>query len=337
MGPPYPPRVAGVGGVPTTTVDDPITAVFLFLYICGAATHMTILQLNLRRSHKFIASGALFGFCMTRVLACIMRLVWSTHHDSVRIALVANIFVNAGVIIVVIVNILFAQRILRAMHPNLGWHRSVHFIFLAYFASIPLMLVALIFSIVQQLYTLDPNILRIDHDIQLVGSTYFAVAAFLPIPILLTSALTRRTSSKPHKPVEKFGSGRFRTKLIILLTAATLISLGASFRAGTAYVPRPATNPAWYHSKACFYCFNFMVEIIVIFLYAIMRVDLRFHVRNGSKKAGDYTGREDSGIRLETEEEFERDFSPDSEAEKVRGEQRKETDLERGAAVDEAK
>lgn len=42
-------------------VDIPITAVFLVLYMCGAATHMTIFQLNKRKGHKFLMSGLLFG------------------------------------------------------------------------------------------------------------------------------------------------------------------------------------------------------------------------------------------------------------------------------------
>jgi hypothetical protein len=59
--PPYPPRNWSLGGAPTKSTDIPITAVFLVLYVCLAATHMTILQLNLRRGHKFLFNGALFG------------------------------------------------------------------------------------------------------------------------------------------------------------------------------------------------------------------------------------------------------------------------------------
>lgn len=55
--------------------------------------------------------------------------------------------------------------------------------------------------------------------------------------------------------------------------------------------PRPRNDPAWYHSKACFYIFNFVVELAVIALYILVRVDLRFYVPNGSRRAGDYSGR----------------------------------------------
>ena len=41
-GPPYLPTTAGIGGLPTKNVDDPISAVFLVLFVIGAASHMTI-------------------------------------------------------------------------------------------------------------------------------------------------------------------------------------------------------------------------------------------------------------------------------------------------------
>jgi hypothetical protein len=63
--PPYRPTVWSLGGRPTKNVDIPITAVFLLLFIIGAATHMTIFQLNRRRGHKFIFNAALFGMSFT--------------------------------------------------------------------------------------------------------------------------------------------------------------------------------------------------------------------------------------------------------------------------------
>jgi len=100
--------------------------------------------------------------------------------------------------------------------------------------------------------------------------------------------------------VQKFGEGRFRTKYWILIFTSLILTLGAAFRAGTAYVPAPRAHPAWYDSKACFYCFNFVIEIIVVYLYAIMRVDKRFHVPDKAHKQGDYTKPvEDEPHRLE--------------------------------------
>jgi hypothetical protein len=64
-GPPYLPTVASLGGMPTVELDDPICGVLLLFFIAAAATNMTILQINLRRDHKFFFSGLVFGFCVS--------------------------------------------------------------------------------------------------------------------------------------------------------------------------------------------------------------------------------------------------------------------------------
>lgn len=61
QGPPYAPSAWALGGRNEKSVDVPITAVFLVLFIIGAACHMTIFQLNKKRGHKFIFSAVLFG------------------------------------------------------------------------------------------------------------------------------------------------------------------------------------------------------------------------------------------------------------------------------------
>lgn len=182
----------------------------------------------------------------------------------------------------------------------------------------------LITSVVQSAYTLNTNTLRIERDIQLYGSTYYAIVSFLPIPMVFGGLIVLPRKTK----VEKFGSGRFRSKIGILLVASALLCLGAAFRSGSVILsfsprftacpsseqiadsktnrtnymsPRTRDDPAWYQSKACFYIFNFTVEILVIFLYLLVRVDRRFWVPNGSRAAGDYSRKE--GIEKASSEE----------------------------------
>jgi hypothetical protein len=64
-GGPYQPRIWQLGGRPEVGVDVPITAVFLILFIIGAAAHMTIFQINRKRGHKFLMSALLFGMYFT--------------------------------------------------------------------------------------------------------------------------------------------------------------------------------------------------------------------------------------------------------------------------------
>ena len=298
MSPPYLPTTAGLGGAPTISLDVPICAVFLFLYILGAIFHMTFFQLNMRRGHKFIISGLMFGFCMARNVTCTLRIVWACYPTNIRLAIAAQVFVAAGVILLFIINLLFAQRILRAQHPNAGWHPIAHFGFIAIYVLIVVTLAMLITSVIQSFYTLNLNTRRIDRDIQLYGQTFYTIVSFLPIPIALLSLAFPR-----KQRTEKFGEGRFRHKIYILLLASTLLCLGATYRLGTSFkTPVPRSEAPAYFSKGAFYAFNFGVEILVIFLYVVVRVDKRFWIPNNSHKAGDY-GRGKSGSDMLAAEE----------------------------------
>ncbi|KAF7561769.1 hypothetical protein G7046_g2379 [Stylonectria norvegica] len=303
-GPPYPPQGASLGGRPTTSLDVPICAVLIAFFVGGAVFNMTVFQINRRRSHKFVLSGLLFGFCMARITANVLRIVWAERPTNVRVAIAASIFTNAGVLLLFIVNLIFAQRILRAYHPRIGWSRPGTLAFRFLFFSIPANLIMVIVAVVYSFYTLDVAKRTKIRDVQLVATTYLAVLAFLPLPITLLCVLLPRRA-----PMDKFGQGRMRTKIYLLLFTSTLLALGAGFRCAVGYYKRPADHPMWFHSKPCYYCFNYVIEIIVVYSYAGSRFDRRFHIPDGSKAPGDYSSSIDTARshqminRLNTDEE----------------------------------
>ncbi|KAG6366320.1 hypothetical protein INS49_000497 [Diaporthe citri] len=286
-GPPYAPTTALLGGHPTVSLDDPICACLLLLFIAGAVTHLTIFRINHKRDHKFVFSALLFGFCMARITTLVLRIVWASRPRSVNIAIAANIFVQAGVLLLFIVNLIFAQRIVRSYHPRLGWSRGLSLAFKFLYFCVAANLIMVITATVDSFFTLNQQTRRIDRDIQLFAGTFLALLAFLPIPITLIAVAAPRANHRP----EKFGQGRQRTKIWLLLFTSTILALGAGFRIGVSYTtPRPAADPAWYHSKACFYCFNFVIELVVVYAYAVARFDRRYHVPDGSSRPGHYSG-----------------------------------------------
>lgn len=296
-GPPYAMTTAQVGGVPTVAVDVPISAVFMFIFLCLAATHMTIFRINLSREHKFVFSAMLFGLSMARTIALTMRIVWATHKTNVSIAIAAAILTQAGVIVVFIANLFLAQRIVRAYHPTVGWHKVSRIGFRILVACVIACLVMVIICTVHMVYTLDLTARQMDRKVQLTAGVFLTVLAFAPTPVVLLSVLI----PSEHR-VEKFGSGRMRTKVRLLVFTSLLLTLGAGFRVGTNFVAPPATQPKWFDHRACYYVLNFGIEIIVSSLYAAVRFDRRFHIPNGAKGPGDYAaGR--TGWNVNTEEE----------------------------------
>jgi hypothetical protein len=262
----------------------PISAVFIALFIASAALNMTIFQRNRKRGHKFVLSALLFGFSMARITANVLRLAWATHLENVRLAIAAGIFASAGVLLLFVVNLIFLQRLLRAHHPAFGWARPLSLAFKFLYVCVVACLIMVIVSTVYGFYTLDQDVQLILRKIRLVAVVYLALLAFLPIPATLLCI-----AIPPRGDIDHFGTGSMRTKVILLLFTSTLLAFGASWRAASAFIVRPATNPGWWNHKAVFYCVNYVIELIVVFTYALARFDLRFHIPNGSHAPGHYT------------------------------------------------
>ncbi|KAJ5413812.1 hypothetical protein N7509_000439 [Penicillium cosmopolitanum] len=179
----------------------------------------------------------------------------------------------------------------RAVYPKVGWSRVSSSAFKVLCGLVVVNIIMVITNVVQSMYTLNKNTQRIDRDIQLYGLTYFAIISFLPLPLVLLVIL-----SPNRKCIEQFGSGSWIAKVLLVALTGSLLCLGASFRAGTSWMtPRPATSPAWYHSKPCFYIFDFGIDILVVAIFLVGRVDQLFWVPNGSSKVCHSRGLNDDG------------------------------------------
>ncbi|KAI9787476.1 MAG: hypothetical protein M1839_000005 [Geoglossum umbratile] len=182
------------------------------------------------------------------------------------------------------INAIFSQRIMRAVHPNFGWNKYLGWFFVFFYTSIIIVVSMNITSLVTYHYTLNPSVMLKCRNIQLFGICWYTFLAIFPLFFVPIGCAVPASTQ-----VEKFGTGRFRSKAMLVCLASFILTIGTSFRMITAFFERPITQPAWFHSKACFYGFIFTVEIIVIIVYGIVRVDRRFHVPDGSKRPGDYS------------------------------------------------
>lgn len=219
---------------------------------------------------------------MCRIFTFALRLSWSVERTNASIALASTIFVAAGTPILYIINLVFAHRIIRAQHPKLGWHKSLSLLARAVVVSVIGALILLIFAGITMSFTLNTALRQRCRDIQLFGTTFYTFIAFLPIPMVLIGlVLPRRIRT------EKFGQGRFRTKIIVLLTSTLLLTLRAVWGTTAAWltpVPKIQAIP-WYYSKPAFYCVQLLPELLVVYLYAFVRVDRRFFTPTGQRNS----------------------------------------------------
>ena len=266
-------------------VDVPIDAVLLAIYLIGAIANMSIYQINRRTGHKFFMSAAMFGFCISRVGTMVLRIVWATRQSNASLAIAAQIFTSVGVLIIYIVLLLLALRVFRATHPTLGWNKSLDKSFTALYMLLFGAFVLVITFTILSFYTLNTTLRTVALWIQRTAILYILIFNSISTVLLLLSMLLPRS---PHS--EDFGTGSMRSKCMILGVALFFALFIAGFRCGTAWAPaRPASDPAWYDSKAVFYVVLFTFEIVVVYLFLFTRFDRRFWIPDGSKKPGDYS------------------------------------------------
>jgi len=222
-----------------------------------------------------------------------LRIAWACYPRNIGLGIAANVFVYVGTIILFMIDWFFVQRIVRAQHQRLGWSTPYRIFHRGALAVLIITLIMIILVNIWQFFTASSTKLHVFRALQLTGQTYFTVFCFAPAILVLISGLIPRTE------IEKFGAGRLRVNIIILLIAVAVLTTGQLFRCVIAWIPQtPVLNSAsqpvsqpWYLHKVCFYVFNFVTEVIVIIMFALVRVDLRFHVPNGSRVSGDYSGR----------------------------------------------
>jgi hypothetical protein len=298
-------RPAILGGLPTVGIDIPISAVLIAIYACFAATNMTIFQRNRLRGKRFVISVLLFGFCMARICTLVLRIVWATRQDNFGLTIAAQIFVNAGVLLLYIINLLLAQRILRAKLPHIGWNLIVRYSYKVAYILVGASLAMVITSVVLAAETHNLHIKQQCRDVQLVAITYLLVFTTLTLLHFVALAVLPRSANE-----ENFGQGSMRTKMIVVGASGCLCVIIAGFKTGVLWSPpRTAANPAWYHSRAAFYVFNFVLEITALAFLTIPRIDKRFHVPNGSNGPGDYTAKaqgKSDGVKSDDESVDER-------------------------------
>jgi preprotein translocase subunit YajC len=270
--------------------------VLIALFVLAGASHMFLFVRNNNRKprrHKFVFSALLFGFCVTRVAALSVRIAWARDSANARLALAATVLTSAGVLLLFIVNIILTVRVVRATHPLVGWSKPVDWGLRVLIFTVVGVLVMVVFSSVHQLFTLNMVIRRRERDVMLFAGVYMAVVAVVPLVVM---GLVRVLPRKGPYAAENFGKGSMATKMVLLAFTSTLLTLGAGFRAAVNFEAKPVSDPQWYHSRPAFYCFNFVIEITVVYTYLLVRFDQRFYVPDGSSKPGDYSRTGEAGF-----------------------------------------
>lgn len=170
------------------------------------------------------------------------------------------------------------------MHPQIGWSEPFSIITKIMLISVPIIIVMQIASIIVVFFSVG-NDTRLNAFLGLLkfGASYNLFLVTFPFwTIFLACAI-------PGPKPEKFGVGNLRIKTSLVMLAAALLTTGAIIRTYAFFNPRPAQNDDVLYGKPVFYVTQFLMELAVVAVYALLRFDLLFHIPNGSSEAGDYS------------------------------------------------
>jgi hypothetical protein len=182
------------------------------------------------------------------------------------------------------VNIFFTQRIVRALQPRIGWNPALRQAALYLLLSVPAVIILNMASLIVSFFSVgNLNRLQTTEALLKFGSSWNTMLAVLPIAAIFIA------TSLPGPRPEKFGTGMLRIKIKLVIFIALLLSIGAAIPLYAVVNPERPDTASVIFGKTVFYTTGFMLEIIVVALLAVGRVDQMFHIPNGSSKAGDYS------------------------------------------------
>ncbi|TWU71326.1 hypothetical protein ED733_001202 [Metarhizium rileyi] len=287
-----------LGGFPTPSEDVPATIIFFVLFALGAFLHISVYKANAKRGHKFLLSSLMFDFCMVRVVTCIFRILWAfIGLQAPGVILVANVFQNGGAVVVFAVNLFFVQRLIRAMHPSIGWHPVFSHFSLFLIWTCPVVTIMNIIAVCVSF--LVPAQAQTAELVLKVGACWNMMLVVTPLLWLFVA------SAKPGSTPENFGVGDFRAKASLLVYSASVLTVGAAIRLAISF---NHDGPERLFSKATLYTTQFMLEYSIVAAYAFFRIDHIYHIPNGSSGPGDYSWDASPGRKLWTSEEIEREI-----------------------------
>lgn len=200
--------------------------------------------------------------------------------------------ISYSVAAVFAVNLVLAQRVVRAMHPKFGWGLGFTIFSQFLIFSIPAVIAMNAVSVSVNFFSVEPVQREVTEELLMFGSSWNLMLAAMPLVWVFLA------SARPGPPIENFGSGDFRSKTSLLVFGAITMSVGASVRLAISVNGPNSTSPL--SGKLVFYMTGFLLEIITVAAYAYFRLDLSFHIPNGAIGPGAYAKSPDGANRKES-------------------------------------
>lgn len=276
-------RVHIAGGIPSTVPDVPVCAVLILAYLVGAAGNATLF---IRYGRRLKWQMMLFGYCMSRVVTLVLRIAWSQHQHNNNLAIASLVFLNAGVLIIFLLNLQMCKMSIFRTHYVYFTNNPAKKDFIKkIFAGTSLLLLPFlattITGAIQSFLTDNASIQAKDSILKRIGVCAFLLYSFLPFPLLSCNAFLRLKNGEAWAVPSNKSTADFDLKLwrkngtlwynsAFIICSASLLILEYTFKVIQGFAN--ATIPHWYYSKAAFYCLSILPELLAMYtlLFSVM-------------------------------------------------------------------
>ena len=116
------------------------------------------------------------------------------------------------------------------------------------------------------------TVARQGRSVQLAAFTILTVLAFSPVIAIGIGHVFR----DPEKLATVQERRRYKARVGLLVMSALLMTLDVGFECGVAYKHRPVEHPAWWHHRAALYLSDYLLELLMVWVFAVARLDGRF-------------------------------------------------------------
>ncbi|KAK1752862.1 hypothetical protein QBC47DRAFT_404219 [Echria macrotheca] len=261
-GPPYPPPSAPLGGVPTPIPDIPICAVLITLFTIAGFGHLLFLRRHIlsppTNRDRPLPPLILTIFCLLRITALSLRIAWSAHPGNINLSIASTEFTSAGLALLIILNLILARRMVRdytAIRPSIPLRtcRALMFCVVACLAMV-------ISASVDAFFSRDADNLQTGRNVIRVSLVILAVLAAVPSVAVLAVWMW----GEARQGIARRGA--------LILGVSMLLTLEVGFRCGNAFAAKRVEDPGWINSKACYYCFVFLIETVIVYALLVARL-----------------------------------------------------------------
>ncbi|KAL2126522.1 hypothetical protein VTI74DRAFT_755 [Chaetomium olivicolor] len=312
--PPFSPREAHLGGIPSPIPDAPIIILFLVLFTVALLVHLLFTYVDNTRPPTAIdrintttptttatstesSSRSTSTLCSaastphpeptpTHLLPCLCCFFLLTRLAALATRLawayspsairleMASSIIAPAGTVLLVIANLLVARRFLRDYAAFGFHPAVARMMRVVVICAAVSLVMGVSVHADVYFTEDEKALQECRVIGLVAGCLRVACAVVPVLAVILGGWLLNAEEEVRRD-----RGRWKVRAGMILGVAMLLTCEEGFRTGVAFEGREAGSRAWFLHKGAYYCFTFLLEAVIMYVLLAARLNRRFRLR----------------------------------------------------------